>query len=140
MSASVGGTRVDPAVRDGARGYVDTGWLTCASILLVVSGAFNILHGLVALNQSEYLVNQVLFGNLDAWGWTFLVWGVLQAVAGAVAIGGATWARMLGVGLGTFACLLWFVMIFAAPFAALAGIVVNVMVIYGMSTTPPRSV
>lgn len=140
MSGQVGGTSAPPRrSQSGSNEFLTSGWLACAAILLMVAGAFNILHGLVALNESSYLVNEVLFANMDAWGWTFLIWGAVQVLAGAFATTGSVVARGTGIGMAMFACMLWFLMIFAAPFAAIIGIAVNVMIVYGLTAPDTRA-
>ena len=59
-----------------------SGWIGFAGVMLVLVGCFNIINGIAAISNSDYLVNQLLFANLDAWGWFFLLWGILQIFAG----------------------------------------------------------
>jgi hypothetical protein len=40
----------------------------------------------------------------------------------------------IGVLLASTATFLWFIMIFAAPWAALLGVTVNLLIIYGLTT------
>jgi hypothetical protein len=44
-----------------------------------------------------------------------------------------TFGALTGITLAVVASVLWFFMIFAAPFAAIVGIALNVIIIYGMS-------
>ena len=45
--------------------------------------------GIVAVVNSDYLVNELLFSNLDAWGWFFIVYGAIQCAVGVgVAVAG----------------------------------------------------
>jgi hypothetical protein len=121
---------------DTSTHYTLSGWAVCAAALLIVVGAFNLMHGIVALENSEYLVNQYLYDNLDFWGWAFIVWGALQMVAGFAAFGSGsmmTFGALTGITLAVVGAVLWFFMIFAAPFAAIVGIALNVVIIYGMS-------
>ena len=55
------------------------GWIGFAGIMLVLVGFFNVIDGIAAISDSKYVVNQLLFSNLDAWGWFFLIWGALQS-------------------------------------------------------------
>src|SRR6476659_9589504 len=73
------------------------GWVVFAGVLLMLVGTFNIVNGIAAIGNSDYLVNQLLFSNLDAWGWFFLVWGVIQVFAGFAVIGGSGWAAIVGL-------------------------------------------
>lgn len=132
MTSNISGGS-DPRAYGTSRGAATTGWLVCAAMLLIVAGMFNVLHGLVAINNSDYLVNELLFSSLDTWGWIFLGWGVLQVISGAFSWSGSTWAMVTGGVMAMIAMMLWFLMIFAAPFAALVGIGVNVMILYGLT-------
>ncbi len=140
MSASA--TRPPDKSMPGGTSYsmagATTGWERCAGVLLIMLGAFNVMHGLVALNNDDFLINQYLYDNLTFWGWAFLVWGALQVIAGALALVGGAGGRILGVTLSMVAAVLWFFFVFASPFSALIGIVVNVMVIYGLTAGAAR--
>ena len=110
-----------------------SGWKVFAAVALLIAGGFNIANGLIAIDNSDLLVAQAMFGNLEAWGWAFVIWGVLQMLAGGLSFGHSIAWSMLGVGLAVVACMFWFVMIFAAPFAALLGVALNIAIIYGMT-------
>ena len=65
-----------------ARAMPGAGWIGFAAIMLILVGFFNVIDGIAAISGSKYVVNQLLFANLDTWGWFFLIWGVLQIFAG----------------------------------------------------------
>jgi hypothetical protein len=74
------------------------GWLAFASVMLGLTGFLNVIVGLVALAKADYLVDDLLFSNLDVWGAFFVAWGVLQIVAsGALLSGKKYWAAYLGI-------------------------------------------
>ncbi len=79
------------------RAMPGAGWIGFAGIMLILVGFFNVIDGIAAISNSKYVVNQLLFSNLDAWGWFFLIWGVLQICAGFAVLGGAAWAAIVGV-------------------------------------------
>ena len=76
-----------------ARAMPGAGWIGFAGIMLILVGFFNVINGIAAISDSKYVVNQLLFANLDTWGWFFLLWGALQIFAGFGVISGAAWAR-----------------------------------------------
>jgi hypothetical protein len=117
-----------------------SGWTVFAAVMLVVAGIFNLTQGLVALNQSEYLVNQLLFQNLDFWGWALVIWGGLQALAGVLSFGSGSAGPIIGICMSSLAAVLWFFMIFAAPAAAIIGVALNVLIIYGLSVRSDSAV
>ena len=76
------------------------GWIVFAGIVLLMVGAMDVLQGLVAIFEDEYVVatrKGLAIVDVTAWGWTTLLWGVLLIVAGLGLIGGAGWARWLAI-------------------------------------------
>jgi hypothetical protein len=69
-----------------------TTWLDFAAVLLFLVGLFNVIDGVAAIGDSKYIVGQVLFSSLHAWGWFFLIWGIIQLVAAFAVYRGASWA------------------------------------------------
>lgn len=118
------------------RGYTDTmpvsGWIPFAGIMLMLVGFFNIIDGIAAISDSKYLVNQLLFANLHAWGWFFLIWGVIQVFAGFAVLGGATWGAILGVATAFFNIIAQLSWARAYPVWAVSAIVLDVLVIYAL--------
>ena len=44
------------------------GWLAFAGSMILLVGAFNVVDGVVAVTKHEYVVDDLLFGDLPAWG------------------------------------------------------------------------
>jgi uncharacterized membrane protein len=109
-----------------------TGWVLFAGVMLLLVGAWNIIDGIAALAGSDYLVNRLAFSNLHAWGWFFLIWGIVQCGVALAIWAGRGWAAVIGV---ISACgnivgqLLW---ARTLPVWAIAIIVADVLVIYGL--------
>jgi hypothetical protein len=72
-------------------------WLDLAGILLFLVGFFNIIDGISAISGSKYLSDHVLFASLDAWGWFFLIVGIVQVLAGWAVMKNAGWAAIVGM-------------------------------------------
>jgi hypothetical protein len=109
-----------------------TGWVAFAGTMLVLVGCFNVIDGIAAIANSDYLVNQLLFANLDAWGWFFLIWGIIQIAAGFAIFGGVSWAVWVALAsafVNIIAQLSW---ARSYPVWAIAAIVVDVLIIYGL--------
>ena len=109
-----------------------TGWIAFAGTMLMLVGFFNVIDGIAAIANSDYLVNQLLFANLDAWGWFFLIWGVVQVCAGFAIYAGAGWAAIVGL-ISAFgnaiAQLSW---ARAYPVWAISAVVIDVLIIYAL--------
>jgi hypothetical protein len=124
-------TRAEPV----DRGYPDiagAGWITFAGILLVMVGFFNVINGIAAIANSNYLANQLLFANLDAWGWFFLIWGVIQICAGFAIFSGAPWGAIVGVVTAFFNVIAQLSWARTYPVWSVSAMVIDVLVIYAL--------
>jgi hypothetical protein len=110
-----------------------TGWSMFASIWLVVAGAFNAVSGLTAIHKSSYFTDDMLVSHVSTWGWIVLIVGVVQLVAGFMVFGANPTGHELGVVAAMFSAFIWFFFLFAAPIGALMGLIVNGLVIYGLT-------
>ena len=115
-----------------ARAMPGAGWLGFAGIMLVLVGFFNVIDGISAISGSKYVVNQLLFANLDTWGWFFLIWGVLQICAGFAILGGAAWGAIVGIVTAFFNAIAQLSWIGINPWWATIAIVLDVLIIYGL--------
>jgi hypothetical protein len=76
-----------------------TGWLSFAGIVAIVVGVFNVIDGLVALFRNDYYLvtsQDILVFNFTAWGWIWLLLGLVQIVVGAGIIAGPYRRRRCG--------------------------------------------
>ena len=122
---------MDAAQRYESAAQVGSGWIGFAGIMLILVGFFNIIDGIAAIGNSNYLANQLLFANMDAWGWFFLIWGILQVFAGFAIMNGATWGAIVGVTpfvnpIAQLSCARTY------PVWAIAAIVLDVLIIYAL--------
>ncbi len=108
-------------------------WVRLAAILLIFAGAINIIHGFTLLEHDHYVVARLDFSNFTFWGWVFLVAGVVQIGSGIAVFGRRLIGYEAGVVLAVIAIVLWFLMIFSAPFGAMVGIIVNLCILYGLT-------
>jgi hypothetical protein len=107
------------------------GLVIFACVLLLTVGFFNLIDGIVAIARSHVFVANAhyVIGDLRAWGWTALILGILQLLAGGGVAVGNQWARWFGVamiGLNAIAQMftipsypVWSLMIIAADGVAL---------------------
>jgi hypothetical protein len=123
-----------PYVGDG---YIEdmapgTGWIYFAGFMLLLVGCFNIIDGIAALANSSYVADRLQFANVHAWGWFFLIWGIVQLCAGVGVWMDAKWAVVVGIvaAFGNVIAQLGWER--SNPFWAAAAIVLDVLVIYGL--------
>jgi hypothetical protein len=75
-----------------------------ATLLLIV-GALNIIYGIASVGDAKALVGdqRIVFTNLHTYGWTLIIFGVIQLTGGMSLLGGNAYGRVLGIlgaGLG----------------------------------------
>jgi hypothetical protein len=116
-----------------AQGVSMTGWAIFAAIWLIVAGSFNLVEGITAVHKGNYLANAMLFSSVSTWGWIVLIVGIVQLVAGFMVFSGNPTGNTLGVCVAMFAAFIWFFFLFAAPIGALIGVIINGLVIYGLT-------
>ena len=108
-------------------------WLDFAGVLLILVGCFNIIHGLAAITNSSYVVDKLLFANLDAWGWFFLIWGILQIFAGFAVMRGAGWGAIVGIATAFFNAIAQLAAAGTFPFWTLVIVATDALIIYGLA-------
>lgn len=118
---------------------IRSGWVTFAAIVAGVVGVFNALSGIAAIaedDQTERL-NEVLFGvNITAWGWFWLIIGVLQVVTAWLIYQRSPLGQTLGLIWSFVIASLSVFMIFVAPIWALVVMGLSITVIWALTAFP----
>jgi hypothetical protein len=118
---------------------IRSGWVTFAAIIAGVVGIFNILSGIAAIaedDQTEAL-HEVLFGvNITAWGWFWLILGVLQFVTAWLIYQRSPVGQTLGLIWAFVIASFSVFMIFVAPIWALVVMGLSVAVIWALTAFP----
>ncbi len=86
----------------GGRGTAVSGWTVFAAIMMMFGGVMAIFEGIAAIAEDDVFVSTRNFTfqwSLTGWGWLHLVLGIVVALAGLALFSGATWARVVGIGL-----------------------------------------
>lgn len=126
--------RGDAMIREDRSGW--EGWLLFAGIMMILVGAFNAIEGFVALLNGNWLAsNTELPITIDytVWGWTWLIFGTIEAAAGFGVLRGATWARIVGVTFAALNAIVQLLFIPAYPFWAMTVIAVDIIVIWALA-------
>lgn len=116
-----------PTTREGE------GWIVFSGIMLCIAGLIDFFNGLWALNHADAAVDTLFFENdLDAWGWFYVIVGIVLFLVGLGVFVRAQFARWLGVLAASFALVTNMFWIFAYPVMSLVLVIISAMVIYGL--------
>jgi len=125
-----------PAAGEAKRHYEGHhyGLVLFASVVLVVTGCFNLIQGIAAAAGSQVFHDHAhfVFANLTTWGWVTAILGALQLVA-AVGVLAASqlfrWFAVFVIGLNAVDQMFF---IPAYPVWSLAIIALDVVALYGL--------
>jgi len=132
-STGMDGTTVDYG-RDEPTGWV--GWIWFAAVMMMIGGALQAIHGLVAVVNDDWVVwgNRAnLYLDLSEWGWIHLIVGIIVFLAGLGVLSGNVLARFVGVVLAALSLVANFLYLPAYPLWAIVIIAIDVLVIYALT-------
>ena len=111
-----------------------SGWIGFAGIMLIVVGALDIINGLWALDHKNTspVASQLLYANLETWGWIMLIWGIIVMVAGFLVFGRSQIGRWVGILAAAIAMIVNMTWVVAYPIAALAVVFLSALVLYAL--------
>ena len=118
------------------RSGVAVGFTYFAAIMMMLSGGFEILQGLSAIIKKHFYVvgsDYVYKINVTTWGWIHLILGVIVLLAGIALLGGALWARIVGIVVAVLIAIANFLWLPYYPVWAIVIIAVNVVVIWALA-------
>ena len=118
------------------------GFTVFAGVIMIMSGAFEALAGLVGVFANEFYVstrNYLFQFDVTTWGWIHLLVGLLVLFAGIGVMSGQTWARVVGITLAGLSALANFAFIPYFPFWSLLIIALDVLVIWALAVYDPNS-
>ncbi|ALG09404.1 DUF7144 family membrane protein [Kibdelosporangium phytohabitans] len=124
-----------PKRRADSRITVWSGWMWFAAIVMVLTGIFNAVEGLVALLDRAFYVSNgddlILF-DLTTWGWVHLLVGVLVLSAGLSLLTGAVWSRVVAVAVASVNAIAQITFVSAYPVWSTIVIALSVLVIWAI--------
>lgn len=119
----------------GNRITVWSGWTWFAAIVMVLTGVFNAVEGLVALlNRAFYVSNgeDLVLLDLTTWGWVHLLLGILVGFAGLALLSGTMWARVVAVAVASVNAIAQVTFISAYPVWSTIVIALSILVIWAI--------
>jgi hypothetical protein len=111
-----------------------SGVVTFAGVMFVLVGTFNLLDGLVALVNDKYFVaDELLFGDLSAWGVWFLFIGAAQAITGGLLLARRSLSPIFGVSIAAINAVTQLMWIGAYPVWSIAAMAVDGLIIWALT-------
>jgi hypothetical protein len=115
-----------------------SGWVTFAGVAARIAGGYNALSGIAALADDDTVAAQaseVLYGiDLTAWGWFWLIVGLLQLVTGVLILQRNAAGLWLGVLMACASAFFTVFVMFVFPLWAIAILAIDLLVLYGLLT------
>ena len=117
-----------------------TGWLLFSGVMLVLAGLSGIFDGLWAITQGDDQTVVTLQDNVilwddsfTAWGWIYLIVGVILFFAGFGVVSRQQWARYVGIFAAVVFIFVRLPWVFAFPVQTFIAVLLGVLVLYGLS-------
>lgn len=120
------------AIRQGNSGLV-----TFAGVVLIVTGGFHLISGLVAVFANEFYVstpNYLFQFDVSGWGWFHLLVGIAVLAAGFAVLAGQTWGRITGIVVAALSAVSNFAFLPYYPFWSMTIIALDIIVIWALAT------
>jgi hypothetical protein len=109
-------------------------WVTFAGLMLILAGALDVFDGLWAFSAQDTSFDALFYdNNIEAWGWFYLILGIVLLVAGFAVFARAPWAVVTGIVVTLIAATVNFFWIFVHPFATAVIVTLNVLVAYALT-------
>jgi hypothetical protein len=128
----------DRAVEQRDTTYETTGWvgwIYFAGVMLVIGGSLNLIYGLIAILDDEWVVfgaRGAVYFDISTWGWIHLILGIIVLLAGFGVMTGNVLARTVGVLVAGVSMIINFLALPVYPIWALILITVDALVIYAL--------
>jgi hypothetical protein len=113
-----------------------TGWVIFAGVMMLLIGFLNFFYGLAAVLNDDVVVvggEGAIIADITTWGWVTMILAVVLLFTGIGLLGGAEWARWVGVFLVGLNAIEQVWIFPAAPLWAFIVIVLDVIILYHLT-------
>jgi hypothetical protein len=126
----------------GGRSMAQSGFTVLAATLMILSGLWSFLEGLVAIFRTgsffTTLPNYTFQFSVHSWGWIHLGIGIVLFAAGACVLLGQAWARAVGIVLAVCSGIANFIFLPYYPLWSIVVIAIDVFIIWALATGMSR--
>lgn len=123
-----------PAEAESPSGAV-LAFTTVAAVLLIMSGAWNILEGIAAIARGSFFIvlpNYAYNLSVTGWGWFHLILGAVVLATGIALFWDKFWARAVGVVVAGLSAIINFLFIPYQPVWSIVIIALDAAVIWAL--------
>lgn len=114
-----------------------TGWAAFAGVIILISGIFSLLQGVVILlgPRASYVIadGSLFLFDVTGWGWWHVVIGALLTITAFALFSGATWARVVAVILAVISAAGQLLVMPLQPWWSVIVIAIDVLIIYALT-------
>jgi len=107
-------------------------WVDFAAVMLLISGIFNIIYGAAVLGSSDYFVNKILYWNMEGWGWSIMIVGVILVSTAWFIFQNNVYAEVFGVIVAVASAFLHASTLQFSPIWSLIVLIISILIIYGL--------
>jgi hypothetical protein len=109
-------------------------WITFAGLMMILAGALDLFDGLWAFSARDTSFDALFYdNNIEAWGWFYLILGIVLILAGFAVFARARWAVLVGITVSLIAVVINFFWIFVHPLATAVIVTINILVAYALT-------
>jgi hypothetical protein len=111
------------------------GWIVFAGTMMIISGAFNAIQGLVAIADDQFVIagpNRLVTFDLTQWGWIHLILGIVLILVGLALFKESMWAVITGIIIVSINMISQFAFMSAYPVWSIVAIAVDLMVLWAL--------
>ncbi len=111
------------------------GWIYFAGVLMILSGSLNIINGVVAAVNPDWVVftnREALLLDISGWGWVHIIVGAIIFLSGFGIMKGNILARTVGGIMAAVSLVANFAFLPAYPFWSIVIITVDILVLWAI--------
>ncbi len=124
---------MNPPMQQRQTGWV--GWIYFAAVAMIISGILNIINGLVAVFNDDWVLfdsRETLLLDISGWGWLHILMGIVVLVSGIGITKGHVMARIVAVVGVSISVIANFVFLPAFPFWSIVIIIVDMLILWAL--------